>query len=372
MLKFEKLERILEDIVRRKKEDSLKNKDIIEFLVQYLVKIKPDDFIDNASVAFSYAVPIEAPARVFKESIIKGSYRVIACDGSDTPLRDDFIFPYFLINIGFAYFQYFKNPKFVGDSEPEILYTPDYIYIESTGGRYPISSEAINSLMLLRESVTLGSKMKDFDLSQPSAALIDGSIIQWGAREKSIEKQKEFFEKYGNLLVEAKKLNVPVAGYISGSHSRDVLGSINYYLMKKNIAFLEEELFFIYDTDIFQRILKPFERSVLFQNNEQFIKFYPEKIFFYYINNGYEVARIEIPEFVAKNKDLFNSLNSILLSQSEKGRGYPEVLKEAHEQAVIHKKEQDAIEEILINLLRKEGYDFKSIQKVLAKKIRTI
>lgn len=372
MLKFEKLERILNEIVKRKKEDSLKNKDVIEFLVQYLMKISPDDFVSNVRMNFPYAIPIEPPVKVFKENTIKGSYRIIACDGSDTPLRDDFIFPYFLINIGFAYFQYFKNPKFVGDSEPEIFYTPDYIYAESMGIRYPISTEGINLLMLLKESTTLANKIKEFDLSNPSAALIDGSVIQWGVREKSVEKQKEFFKNYGNLLIEARKLNIPVAGYISGSRSRDVLGSINYYLMMKNISFLEEELFFIYDTDIFQRILKPFERSVLFQNNEQFIKFYPEKIFFYYINNGYEVVRIEIPEFVAKNEDLFNTLNSILLNQSEKGGGYPEVLKEAHEQAVIHKKEQDAIEEILLNLLRKEGYDFKSIQKVLAKKIRTI
>lgn len=372
MLKFEKLENILNKIIQNKKDELIKRSQLYEYIIFILRKMNLNDFNNNINIDFSYAIPAEKPDSSYKLKQFEGTYGIIASDGSDTPLKEDFIFPYYLINIAYVFIEYGKEHKFFADSYPEIYYDAKDIYFSKDGKLRTITSEAINSLMLLKESLILSEFISNKDYPKPTIGLIDGSLIQWGVREKSKVKQKEFINLYGNLFSKAKEKGIPIAGYISGSHSKDVLGAINYYLMKYYNKKLEEEISFVYDTDIFQRVIAPYERSALFYNNEEFLKFYPEKIYFYYLNNGIEVVRIEVPEYVVNNHNMFELLNSIILNQCKKGLGYPEILKEAHEQAVIRNNEEETLENILTTMLNKEGFKIYINQKIISKKIRSI
>jgi len=48
-----------------------------------------------------------------------------------------------------------------------------------------------------------------------------------------------------------------------------------------------------------------------------------------------EIARVEIPTWVAENEELTNLVHSLVLDQCQRGHGYPVALMEAHEKAVV-------------------------------------
>ncbi len=44
---------------------------------------------------------------------------------------------------------------------------------------------------------------------------------------------------------------------------------------------------------------------------------------------------MEVPEWVARRKDLLDLTHALVLDQCRRGQGYPVALSEAHEQAVV-------------------------------------
>ena len=78
------------------------------------------------------------------------------------------------------------------------------------------------------------------------------------------------------------------------------------------------------------------ERSPLWKSSAKIQSFYEEQcIYFCYVHVGSEVARVEIPEWVAMDNALLSSALSLVLAQVTKGYGYPVALAEAHNQAVV-------------------------------------
>ena len=65
-------------------------------------------------------------------------------------------------------------------------------------------------------------------------------------------------------------------------------------------------------------------------------KYKDHQICFFYINVGNdEIARIEIPRWVADNEDNLNLVHFLIYDQVQKGMGYPITIQEAHNQAVV-------------------------------------
>ncbi|MCS6812193.1 MAG: DNA double-strand break repair nuclease NurA, partial [Cyanobacteria bacterium] len=58
-------------------------------------------------------------------------------------------------------------------------------------------------------------------------------------------------------------------------------------------------------------------------------------ITFCYVNVGSEIARVEVPTWVADDEALLQTALSLMLAQVQKGYGYPVALAEAHNQAVV-------------------------------------
>jgi len=91
------------------------------------------------------------------------------------------------------------------------------------------------------------------------------------------------------------------------------------------------------DRDIFMELLEDGERSELFISPSKVVKehYGDHRIHFFYVNVGDEIARIEIPQWVAERDTLLNLTHSLVLDQCRRGHGYPVALSEAHEQAVV-------------------------------------
>jgi NurA-like 5'-3' nuclease len=91
------------------------------------------------------------------------------------------------------------------------------------------------------------------------------------------------------------------------------------------------------DRDIFGRHLKPGERSAVFDSRSSVIRNYygGQGISFFYLKLENEVARVEIPSWVADRPELLDLTHAVILKQCDSGMGYPVALMEAHEQAVV-------------------------------------
>jgi hypothetical protein len=377
MLIFEKILTDVQKITQEKAKSIELKETVARQAISILKKVKPHDF-DNINFSrFSYFVgtPMGKPTEKMAAENNFKEYIAIAADGSEIPIDSDFFFLYYVINVGIIAIKYGKDAFFSADSIPEIFYKDNDLYEEVEGRKLLVKGELLESKMLLKESIALSEAIEEFyNENVPLVSLIDGTLIQWEIKSRSDSFKRMFIEKFESLFKKSKELNSPVAGYISGSHSKDVVGLVKIAaLLKEKWSETDIEKFNILeDTDIFARLLKRGERSALFKSNIPILSFYNEPIYFFYLNVGPEVARIELPSFVAKNESKISLLHELILNQAEKGKGYPVVLREAHEQAVIKNSEKMALQEMFIEQLAQKGIIFNENYKLLFKKIRGI
>ena len=62
---------------------------------------------------------------------------------------------------------------------------------------------------------------------------------------------------------------------------------------------------------------------------------------------------MEIPAWIARDQELLDRISRLLLDQAHKGNGYPVVLAEAHEQAVVKGPDRD----FFYHLIQKLGIE---------------
>lgn len=375
MLKIDKIIPQVEKIVEEKYSENLRKISAIDFVIKKLKEIKPEDFenVTYKETLSLFGTPIEIPGRAIKVEKEISDYTAIAADGSEVPINEDFFFPYYIINIGFIALKYGKDHFFFADSNAKIYFEENELY-ETVGDKsFLVRGELLSSKMLLEESKKLEELLKDFyTVEVPVLALFDGTLIQWEIKETSETYKNNFVKNFQRMILIAEQLKAPLAGYISGTHSRDVMEMIRIFLEMKGEDFDKQLLSIIKDADIFKIILRKGERSAMFRSNAPILNLYKAPIYFFFLNVGSEVVRIEIPEFIAFDNDLLEITCALILSQSKKGGGYPVALKEAHEQAVIKSSERVFIEELFTDFLRKKGIIFNQNYKFLSKKIRNI
>jgi hypothetical protein len=81
----------------------------------------------------------------------------------------------------------------------------------------------------------------------------------------------------------------------------------------------------------------------------------PHLIHFFYTRVGREVARVEIPRWVAENRAAVDLIHTLIYDQCIKGQGYPVALARAHEQAIVRAADRRAFLSIVEgSLLRAE------------------
>ena len=126
----------------------------------------------------------------------------------------------------------------------------------------------------------------------------------------------------------------------------------------------------ILDTVLFEEILSVGERSTVFYGGINTLdrKSSPKnRIGFFYINMGEEIARVEAPEYVLENEGLLDLLHFVVFDQAQKGMGYPISLQEAHHLAVVRSKERESFYRLVSNRFTEKGLPVKMTNKKLRK-----
>ena len=111
------------------------------------------------------------------------------------------------------------------------------------------------------------------------------------------------------------------------------------------------------DRDIFRQLLEPGHRSPLYQTNPAAAQEYygDQKIHFYYLNSGKEIARVEVPQWATVNREMLALGHSMIVEQCQKGQGYPVAISEAHEQAVISGPDRQIFKQMMSETLERQG-----------------
>jgi len=127
----------------------------------------------------------------------------------------------------------------------------------------------------------------------------------------------------------------------------------------------------ILDREVFSNLLREGERSPVYRTDPQAAQEYygEHQVYFYYLNSGEEIARIEIPGWVAKDERLLSLGHSLIMEQCKKGNGYPVAISEAHEQAVINGSDRYLFKEMVNQALERQGINTYSSQKDRSKKM---
>ena len=279
-------------------------------------------------------------------------YFVCSIDGSQIyPDRHQGISCY-LLNTGCVQFYYGNSSWVKLDSEPQVYFAdslesldPDMINCKRN------EFELKKGLDVMLNSGVLS------DL--PALFLIDGSIIFWHLQSKPEEVKNQFLGAYLGILDQFYKNNILFAGYIS---------------LPKSKGGIEQNLDYIVDSDIISMFLKTNSRTELFFSDSTVCKYYPNylKPNFFYIDLGNEIARIEVPSYIAQDSQKLKKVIDIVIDQSSKGKGFPVCLSEAHEQAVVKAADREFFYNLLCKITQEHGQVYTQSQKSLKKRFVNI
>jgi hypothetical protein len=281
---------------------------------------------------------------------------VVATDGSQI-YPDRHVEPTcYLINVSQIAFQYGTTEKPLLTATPRFRYRERQLvdlFDDVLAAMTPEVVSAIRDHYELREllSTARGARRA----GRPLVALADGTLIRWmirGMRNRELENQ--LVASYTSLLQDFRANQLPLCSYISLPGNTEVIHLLQFFLESRLAdAELADRLpdgglDGLIDRQLFAQTLEPGERSAPFSSASHIQREYPEgnKICYFYVHipsawGAGEIGRVEMPEWVADEPMLLDRLHSVVLSECRKGDGYPMILSEAHEHAVIRARERE-------------------------------
>lgn len=284
-----------------------------------------------------------------------GPYTILGVDGSQIYPDKHQGSTCFLINIGSVLLSYGQPHKGVhlesmpyvftpnDDEELGALGSPDMVNCQREEFEFQASSEISKIIQpSLREE------------GIPYLALTDGSLIFWHLESKDAPIRDYFLPRYCALLHELYEQGVLCAGYISLPKNKELVNLIRVELadFDAQLCMKSMEIKHVVDTTVASMYLEPGMRTTLFKSGAPIAECYPDHLipYFFYLHTGHEIARVEIPAWIAQDEAATTLVARMLLDQSIKGRGYPVVLAEAHEQAVVKGPDRDFFYQMITKL----------------------
>lgn len=297
-------------------------------------------------------------------------FDIYAADGSQIyPDRHGLAF-YFLVNVGGFVFRHGSGQAPDAMTSPALFYQEHEVYPDGQ----PASADVVNALRSVAELRALAEMAPAASREgRACVALGDGPLLFWlGRTEVSAKMQSELLDEYLGHLGTLRQHCVPVAGFVSRPHSAEVVALL--YLAQPDarpVTGLHETRFRgLTDRALFG-FLDPGERSALFlrgsRTNEHFGRA-GHAIWFFFLNTGQDVARVEIPEWVAKRPDWVDLVHAVAYGQCRLNNGYPYVLTRADELAVIQSSEREILEGMLVQEMMRQGLDLPDLSRKAAQK----
>ncbi|MEO3706288.1 DNA double-strand break repair nuclease NurA [Trichormus azollae] len=297
-------------------------------------------------ILFANATPIEPLQTYIDIPIPPKVHTVISTDGSQIAPNHHEIAYCYLLNIGRVILHYGQNRHPLLDSLPEVFYRPEDLYVSRQWG---IRTEEWMSYRRTASEITVLAELAcNAKTEAPALAMVDGSLIYWFLDKLPMDARDHILPPILEAWQQMRKAEIPIIGYLSASRNIEAMNFLRFlacpHPVPDCISYCPNQLEYLpckifeslRDTSLWATQLQPGQRSPLWRSNAQILELYSDQIiYFCYVHVGTEIARIEVPAWVAENSAMFNEALGLILAQVQKGYGYPVAIAEAHNQAVV-------------------------------------
>ncbi|MEH2140489.1 DNA double-strand break repair nuclease NurA [Nostoc sp.] len=353
MLDLTKLARQMQGLSQHLTLEATASRQRLELAQQHLKNAyeSQQDLIDRQEkwrdrILFANATPIEPLETCINIPVPPKIHTVIATDGSQIAPNHHEIAYCYLLNIGRVVLHYGQNRHPLLDSLPEVFYRPEDLYMSRQWG---IRTEEWMSFRRTASEATVLAELACAAKGEaPALAMVDGSLIYWFLEQLPIDARDRILPPILEAWQQMRDAQIPLMGYLSASRSIETMNFLRLLAcphpvpdcktycpnqLEKVACKIFEQL---RDTSVWATRLKPGQRSTLWRSNSPILELYGDQtIYFCYVHVGTEIARIEVPVWVAENVTMLDQALGLMLAQVQKGYGYPVAIAEAHNQAVV-------------------------------------
>ena len=324
-----------------------------------------EDLTDQASRATS------GPLRALPQTDPRGTHTapprpptvtVVATDGSQI-FPDRHVEPAcYLLNVGRVALHYGTLDPPLIQAEPSLRYREadmtDLVEDDDPTAAPDFTAEVVSALRDELELHWLFRTAEDERRSgRPIVALADGTLIRWmlrGMKNRALEDR--LIARYVAELERFRVAGIPVASFVSRPGNAEVVNLLRLHRGEADWEPAPDSLRGLLDRHLFEHTLEPGQRSALFLSRSKVLDQYgPHRIAAFYVHVGVEVGRVEMPEWATHVPGWTDLVHAVVLDQAEKGGGYPIVLQEAHQRAVVRAEETEIFHRILARTVRAAG-----------------
>jgi len=310
--------------------------------------------IDASRTTWLVAGLVDGLGQCYPAPPVLADFTIIASDGSHIDVDRHRSTRCYLINIGSVTLHYGANSGAVLDSMPHLYAGDEDLVIvspEQKGREQPIEGALLGIKRGVDECRHLVELAAALPADSPALAMLDGSLILWNLEAYAEFVAEEMLDRgFLSCLEGLRKLGqekkLALAAYISFPRSTDVVNALRVAVCPRETVDSDrcpacetrecDALAGVRDRELFASLLEPGERSALFISSSKIQQRYgPHQVHFFYLNVDDEVARVEIPKWVADDDGLLDLAHALVLDQCRRGHGYPVALSEAHEKAVV-------------------------------------
>ena len=282
-------------------------------------------------------------------------YSALATDGSNFAVDRHKIARCFLINIGSVYLHYGNQPSAELLSEPRLYFNElDMIIRDPRNQNHEqqIEGALLDALRSVEECRRLAELSSVLPPEETLLSLMDGSLVLFGMQnfpDYVIDEvvDKGFLTALDKLRELSSSRRMCLASYISFPRSDEVINALRVAICPQEHVDCDvtcqagrsacDVLSGVNDRHLFNEWLRVGERSALFQKPAQIVekRYGKHQVYFFYLRLEDEIARVEVPAWIANRPESLELTHSLVLDQCLRGDGYPVALSESHEQAVV-------------------------------------
>ena len=325
-------------------------------------------------------------------------WTAVSVDGSHIDVDRHLPLRCFLINLGGCAITYGHDFGCQLFSEPTLAVEDADLYLRSPDGdpgETLIAGPLLAALRTVREVERLAGAVESLPADRPVLALLDGTLAFWDLQRGQYPRHVAdtlIGDRLSHALARLRDASqdgrpVAVAAYTSRPRTTEAAGAVRLMLCDQGDADCNrlctarhsqsetcDAAAGFDDRELFEVMLEPGHRSPLYRSSHLAARFAlglatgQEWSHFYYLNGGTEIARVEVPDWIAEDPELLALGHAMLVKQCQLGLGYPVAVSEAHEQAVITGHDREEFRRMTLMLLEQRGLPTPESAKSFSKR----
>ncbi|MBI2958363.1 MAG: DNA double-strand break repair nuclease NurA [Chloroflexi bacterium] len=288
------------------------------------------------------------------------SYVALATDGSHIDVDRHRSAPCYLINIGKVSLSYGNRPYAMLSNYSSLYSDETQIVVPSPDPGLEdvrVAGPVLGAKRAVEECRALAGMTMSLDGDSPAVALLDGSLVLWDLEG---QKYPDFvatafitdglLKCFGDIDESSKEKHLAFGSYISSPRAVEAVNLLRVALCPSDGFDCDRDchgmprserpcnaLSGVQDSAVFSWVLRPGERSAIFVSRSRVVErhYGRHRVCFFYLNVGDEIARIEMPVWAVERRGVTEIMQALIFEQCRLGDGYPVVLAEAHEKAVV-------------------------------------